>query len=231
MINWSQVCRDAAWLVFLLLCDTKNIEHALSYLWFGDKGTSRDGETVAHRAEILGHDGQTTPLFAACAGCQPLEGKLKKYQNYYLRVFLLETSNINKVCFEWSWLAFCSWHLDNTAAPRHWSWELREEVALTHLCHLFLERECELGASVHEGSCSVGYVLKPLNNEGGCNAKREIPNDVKVGWICGAKHIFTSIAVEITRIHVDHSNRLYRSTFSPSSHGLEILTGSPLSIL
>lgn len=50
----------------------------MSYLRFGDEGTSRDGEAVVDRAEILGHDGQTTPLFAACAGCQPLDGKDKK---------------------------------------------------------------------------------------------------------------------------------------------------------
>lgn len=45
------------------------------YLWFGDEGPSGDGEAVMDSAEILSHDGKTTPLFAACAGRQPLDGK------------------------------------------------------------------------------------------------------------------------------------------------------------
>lgn len=44
-----------------------------SYLWFRDEGPSRDGEAVVDGAEILSHDGQAAPLFAACAGCQPLD--------------------------------------------------------------------------------------------------------------------------------------------------------------
>ena len=46
-----------------------------SYLWFGDKGPSRDGEAAADSTEVLSHDGQTAPLFGACAGCQPLDGE------------------------------------------------------------------------------------------------------------------------------------------------------------
>lgn len=44
-----------------------------SYLWLWDEGSSRDGEAVVDLAEILSHDGQTTPLSAACACRQPLE--------------------------------------------------------------------------------------------------------------------------------------------------------------
>lgn len=51
-----------------------NVEVRLSNLWLGDEGSSRDGEAVADRAEILSHDGETAPLSAACAGCQPLHG-------------------------------------------------------------------------------------------------------------------------------------------------------------
>lgn len=40
-----------------------------SYLRFGDEGPSWDGDST----EVLGHDGQTTPLSAGRAGCQPLE--------------------------------------------------------------------------------------------------------------------------------------------------------------
>lgn len=45
----------------------------LSNLWLGDEGSSRDGEAAADRAEILGHDGETAPLSAACACCQSLD--------------------------------------------------------------------------------------------------------------------------------------------------------------
>lgn len=64
-----------------------------SYLWFGDEGPSRDGEAVVNGAEILSHDGQTAPLFAACAGRQPLDGwrrqirpgvLLRSYDGYIL---------------------------------------------------------------------------------------------------------------------------------------------------
>lgn len=44
-----------------------------SYLRFGDEGLSWDGEAVLYSTEVLGHDGQTTPLSAGRAGCQPLE--------------------------------------------------------------------------------------------------------------------------------------------------------------
>lgn len=43
--------------------------HSESYLGFRDKGSARDSEAAVHCAEILTHDGQTTSLFAACAGC------------------------------------------------------------------------------------------------------------------------------------------------------------------
>lgn len=52
-----------------------NKEVRLSNLWLGDEGSSRDGEAAADRAEILSHDGETTPLSAACAGCQSLDGE------------------------------------------------------------------------------------------------------------------------------------------------------------
>lgn len=42
------------------------------HLWLRDEGPSRDGEAVVDCAETLSHDGQTAPLFAASAGCQPL---------------------------------------------------------------------------------------------------------------------------------------------------------------
>lgn len=54
-----------------------------SYLWLRDKGPSRDGEAVADRAEILSHNGKTAPLFAACAGRQPLEG-----EEYYCKLLM-----------------------------------------------------------------------------------------------------------------------------------------------
>lgn len=104
-------------------------------------------------------------------------------------------------------------------------------AVFTHLCHLFLESKCELGASIHEGSCSVGHVLEPLDDEGCCNAKWEIPYDVKVGGICGAAHTLTHILVTNMCIHSDHNHSLYHLIFSPSSHGFEIFTGNPRSIL
>ena len=67
-----------------------------------------------------------------------------------------------------------------------WVSQLHRYLVFTHLCHLFLERECESCASVHEGPCPVGYVLQPLDDEGGGDAEWEIPYDVKVWWICGA---------------------------------------------
>lgn len=45
------------------------------YLWFGNKGLPRDDEALVDGAEVLSHDGETAPLSAACAGCQPLDGK------------------------------------------------------------------------------------------------------------------------------------------------------------
>lgn len=45
-----------------------------SYLWFGDEGASRDGETAVDGAQILSHDGQSAPLSALRAGGQPLDG-------------------------------------------------------------------------------------------------------------------------------------------------------------
>lgn len=58
----------------------------------------------------------------------------------------------------------------------------------THLCHLFLESERESSASVGKRPRPVGYVLQPLDDEGGCDIEWEISYDVKVWWICGAMH-------------------------------------------
>ena len=42
------------------------------YLRFGDEGSPRDGEAVVDGAQVLSHDGQTTPLTAVRAGGQAL---------------------------------------------------------------------------------------------------------------------------------------------------------------
>lgn len=54
-----------------LVCSVQTIG-IKSYLRFGDEGPSRDGEAAVDCAEILGHDGETTPLSAARTGRQPL---------------------------------------------------------------------------------------------------------------------------------------------------------------
>lgn len=59
---------------------------SLAYLWFRDEGTSRDGEAVMDGAEILSHDGKTTPLLAACAGCQPLEDRENNHWKLLTRI-------------------------------------------------------------------------------------------------------------------------------------------------
>ena len=71
-------------------------------------------------------------------------------------------------------------------------WKLKHAGVSTHLCDLFLESERESSASIGKGPCSVGDVLQPLNDEGGWDIKREIPDDVKVWWICGAAHTHLS---------------------------------------
>lgn len=71
---------------------------------------------------------------------------------------------------------------------QHTPGNLNHPAAFTHLCDLFLESEGESGAPKGKRPGFVGYVLKPLNDEGGWDVEREIPYDVKVGWICGATH-------------------------------------------
>lgn len=102
---------------------------------------------------------------------------------------------------------------------------LKYAAVFTHLCDLFLESERESGASVGEGPCSVGHVLQPLNDQGGWNVEWEIPYDVKVWRICGATHAHLN-PTDLLHMTTFHSVR-----FSPSSHGLEMFTGNPRSIL
>lgn len=52
-----------------------------SYLGFRDEGSSRDGEAVVDCAEVLSHDGETTPLSAARTGRQPLGGENQPSQS------------------------------------------------------------------------------------------------------------------------------------------------------
>lgn len=44
----------------------------MANLWLGNECSPRDDEALVDGAEILSHDGQTTSLFAAGAGRQPL---------------------------------------------------------------------------------------------------------------------------------------------------------------
>lgn len=64
----------------------------------------------------------------------------------------------------------------------------KRAAAFTHLGDLLLEGQRESGPAVGEGPGSVGHVLQPLDDKRGCDVEREVPNDVEVGWIFGAKH-------------------------------------------
>lgn len=96
----------------------------------------------------------------------------------------METQIIYRFLIQW-----LIWQLDMKAA----SWQAhRWKPVFTHLCDLFLESECESGASVSEGPCSVGHVLQPLDDEEGWHVEREIPYDMKVWWLCGATQTLIS---------------------------------------
>lgn len=47
----------------------KTRKRANTHIWFGYKGSPRDGEAVFNGAEILGHDGEAAALSAPSAGC------------------------------------------------------------------------------------------------------------------------------------------------------------------
>lgn len=66
---------------------------------------------------------------------------------------------------------------------------VKPSAAFAHLRDLFLERERESGSSVGEGAIPVGYVLQPLDDEGGRDVEREVPYDVEVRRICGDTHV------------------------------------------
>lgn len=51
-----------------------------SYLRFWDESPSWDGEAAVDGAEVLSHDGETTPLSAARTGRQPLRGAKRSIQ-------------------------------------------------------------------------------------------------------------------------------------------------------
>lgn len=72
--------------------------------------------------------------------------------------------------------------------------------ALTHLCNLFLESEREPSASKGEGPCPVCNIFQPLDDEGGGDAEWQIPDDVKVWWVCEDPHIYMYIYILVTFI-------------------------------
>lgn len=48
-------------------------KEANTYLWFGNKSLSWDCKEVLNIAEVLGHNGKTTALFASCSGYKSLQ--------------------------------------------------------------------------------------------------------------------------------------------------------------
>lgn len=95
--------------------------------------------------------------------------------------------------------------------------------ALTDLCHLFLESEREPSASEGEGSCPVCNVFQPLDDEGGGDAERQIPDDVKVWWLCEGPYICVNI-------HFSHTHLGCFVNLIPSSHLDPMALRCPLGI-
>jgi len=95
----------------------------------------------------------------------------------------------------------------------------------TYLCDLFLKGESESGATEGEGPRSIGYVLQPLDDEGGGDVEGEIPYDVKVWRIYGARN------TQLSSFGFTTHDSFYIFIFSPPSHGLEMVSGNPRSIL
>lgn len=68
----DQLLHQLEGLLNLRLGQRSEVDHSDVHLWFGDEGASRNSEAAVNGAEVLSHDGETTPLSAACAGGQPL---------------------------------------------------------------------------------------------------------------------------------------------------------------